>query len=172
MRAKRHTFSAKLERVPGRWVTLEVPLRVSRALGKRGSIPVMGTLNGKTKFRSTLLPTRPGIYFLPIKYELRKNAGLEVGEIVKVSVEIDHEPRTLPTPEDVIEALEAEGLLDAYELVPPGRKMQFLKYLEEAVHETTRAKRIAMILEVSHAAREKHADREMRRQSTALARAL
>ena len=163
MRAKRHTFSARLARVPGRWVTVEVPTRVSRALGIRGTIPVVGVVNGKAKFRSSLLPRKDGLHFLPIKYELRKNAGLDVGDLVKISLEIDHEPRTLPTPEDVMEALEAEGLLDAYALVPPGRKMQFLKYLEEAVHEVTREKRIAMILEMSHAAREKQADRETRR---------
>jgi hypothetical protein len=163
MGAKRHTFSAKLVRVPGRWVTLEVPLKVSRAFDKRGSIPVMGTLNGKTKFRSSLLPTRAGIHFLPIRYDLRKTAGIEVGEMVKVRLEIDLEPRTVPTPPDVIDALEAEGLLDAFALIPPGRKTQFLKYLEQAVHEATREKRIAMIVEMAHAAREKKADREMRR---------
>jgi hypothetical protein len=160
---KKYEFSAKTTKKPGAWVTVAIPAAISKAIGERGSVPIVGTLDGKEKFRSSLLVTRGGGHFLPVKYEHRKNLGLKPGDRVTVVFEIDHEPRIVPTPPDVIDALEAEGLLDAYELVPPGRKKQFLVYLEQAVHEETRAKRIAMILEMTHADREKRADREMQK---------
>jgi hypothetical protein len=160
---QKHTFAAKMRRNPGAWVTVEIPAAISKAIGIRGSIPIVGVVNGKEKFRSSLLPTGRGVHLLPIKYEARKNLGLGPGDRITVTFEIDREPRTIATPPDVIDALESEGLLDAYELIPPGRKMQFLKYLEQAVHEETRLKRIAMMVEMAHAAREKQVDREMQR---------
>jgi hypothetical protein len=160
---KRHSFSATLRKFPGAWITVEIPAAISKAIGIRGSIPIVGTVNGKEKFRSSLLPTGRGVHLLPIRYEIRKSLGLGPGDRVTIAFELDHEPRTIFTPPDVIDALESEGLLDAYELVPPGRKSQMLKYLEQAVHEETRAKRIAFIIETAHAAREKKVDREMKK---------
>lgn len=162
-REKKFTFSATLSKTPGAWVTVKIPAAITKAIGIRGRVPIVGTINGKEKFRSGLLATGNGVHILPVKYEHRKNLGLKPGDRVTIAFEIDHEPRTLPTPPDVIDALESEGLLDAYELVPPGRKKQFLVYLEQAVHEETRLKRIAMIIEMTHADREKRADRELQR---------
>ena len=158
---KNHTFSAKLRRFPGAWVTVEIPAAISKAIGIRGTVPIAGTVNGKETFRSSLLPTGRGIHLLAIKYDIRKALSLEPGDRVTVAFEIDREPRTVVAPPDVIDALESEGLLDAFALIPPGRKTQFLKYLELAVHEETRARRIAMLVEMTHAAREKQADREL-----------
>ena len=172
-RTKKFEFAAKLSKTPGRWVTVTIPKAISKAIGARGNIPVVGVINGKEKFRSSLLASRDGVHILPVKYHHRKNLGLEPGDRVTIAFEIDHEPRTVPTPPDVIDALESEGLLDAYELVPPGRKKQFLLYLEQAVHEETRLKRVAMIIEMTHADREKRSDREIQkklRQSHATSR--
>jgi len=160
---KRYSFSAKIEQRPGRWFTVLVPAALSRTLGIRGSIPIVGVMNGKAKFRSSLLPRATGLHFLAVRAELRQSVGASAGDRVTIRFQIDREPRTVPTPEDLRELLEAEGLVDGYELIPPGRKMQFLKYLEQAVHETTRQKRLAAFIELAYAAREKQADRMLRR---------
>jgi hypothetical protein len=160
---KKYEFAARLSKTPGAWVTVKVPGAITRAIGIRGRVPIVGVFDGKENFRATLLAIGNGAHILSVKYEHRKNLGLKPGDRISVVFEIDHEPRTMPTPPDVIDALASEGLLDAYELIPPGRKMQFLKYLEQAVHEETRLKRIAMIVELAHAAREKQVDREMQR---------
>jgi hypothetical protein len=156
-------FSATLSDKPGAWVTVVIPKAIIKAIGARGAVPIVGVFDGKERFRSSLLATRDGVHILPVKYHHRKNLGLSPGDRIRVAFQVDHEPRTMPTPPDVIDALESEGLLDAYELVPPGRKRQFLIYLEQAVHEETRLKRIAMIVEMTHADREKRSDRELRK---------
>jgi hypothetical protein len=160
---KKYEFAARLSKSPGAWVTVTVPRAITKAIGIRGRVPVVGVFDGKEKFRATLLAIGNGAHILSVKYDHRKNLGVKPGDRITVTFEIDREPRVIATPPDVIDALESEGLLDAYELIPPGRKMQFLKYLEQAVHEETRLKRVAMIVELAHAAREKQVDREMQR---------
>ncbi len=160
---KKYQFAARLSKTPGAWVTVTIPRAITKAIGIRGRVPIVGVFDGEEKFRATLLAIGDGVHILPVKYDHRKNLGLKPGDRITVTFEIDREPRTIFTPPDVIDALESEGLLDAYELVPPGRKMQFLKYLEQAVHDETRLKRVAMIVEMTHAAREKKVDREMRK---------
>lgn len=68
-------------------------------------------------------------------------------------------PRAIPIPPDLASALREEGVLADWEAMPPGRRAYVLKTIEQAVHEATRAKRVAHAVEEALARREKRVDR-------------
>ena len=68
-------------------------------------------------------------------------------------------PRAIPIPPDLAAALREEDVLVDWESMPPGKRLYLLKSIGQAVHETTRAKRVASAVEEAHQRREKRVDR-------------
>jgi hypothetical protein len=68
-------------------------------------------------------------------------------------------PRAIPIPPDLAMALREEDVLVDWESLPPGKRLYLLKWIGQAVHETTRAKRVARAVEEAHQRREKRVDR-------------
>jgi hypothetical protein len=68
-------------------------------------------------------------------------------------------PRKIPIPPDLALALREEEVLGDWESMPPGRRLYLLKWIGQAVHETTRANRISRAVEEAHQRREKRVDR-------------
>jgi uncharacterized protein YdeI (YjbR/CyaY-like superfamily) len=62
-------------------------------------------------------------------------------------------------PEDLADALRDEGVLETFNSLPPGRRDHVVRWIDDAVHEATRAKRIAKTVEVALGEREKRLDR-------------
>jgi hypothetical protein len=98
--------------------------------------------------------------------QLRAAAGVSPGERVTVVLRVDDAPPREVTPEDLGDSLRDEGVFEAFEAMSPGRRNHIIRWVEQAVHETTRAKRLARCLEIALALHEKSADR----QAKALAR--
>jgi uncharacterized protein DUF1905/bacteriocin resistance YdeI/OmpD-like protein len=153
-------FFAKIVRIVPLYA-IDLPAAASRALGKRGAVPVVGTIDG-TPFHTTLVPVKGGRHRFWVNAEMRKASGTTLGDRVAVTLRVDEEPPTWHTPPDLADALHDEGVLEAFEAMSPGRRGQFLKWLERAVHEDTRARRIARCVELALAEREKRLDREAR----------
>jgi hypothetical protein len=68
----------------------------------------------------------------------------------------------VPIPPDLAAALRDEGVLPAWESLPPGKRAYLLKQIDQAVHEATRAKRIVLAVEEALARHEKGIDRGAR----------
>jgi hypothetical protein len=68
-------------------------------------------------------------------------------------------PREIPIPPDLSAALREEGVLVDWESMPPGKRKYLLKWIDQAVQEATRAKRVARAVEEAHQRREKRVDR-------------
>ncbi len=68
---------------------VEVPRRVSDTFGIRGNVPVKGNLNG-VPIRATLVPTGKERHRLYVNGDMRKRAGVDVGETVTVDKTIKH----------------------------------------------------------------------------------
>lgn len=71
-------------------------------------------------------------------------------------------PREIPIPPDLAEALSEEGVLADWESMPPGLRAYFLKWIDQAVQEKTRLKRVNRAVEEAHQRREKRIDRALR----------
>jgi len=130
---------------------VDVPEEIGRALekesGKKRHIPVVAMVNGRST-RTTLVPAGGGRYRLQFNATLRKAARADVGEVAGVELKIDREPRDLPVPPELEAALKSRPRLKReFDRLPPGGRMQFLRYLK-AKAPATREKRLRRLLEV------------------------
>jgi hypothetical protein len=123
-----HEFSATIYK-QGINPCVDVPTEVSAALGGRGYISVRGTLDGHP-IRATLVPLGKGKYCLFVNGAMRKAAGVDVGDVILVALELDPESRELPMPEAFIRALEQNPKAKAaFERLRPSRQKECLAYL-------------------------------------------
>ncbi|HTQ44404.1 MAG TPA: DUF1801 domain-containing protein [Polyangiaceae bacterium] len=88
-----------------------------------------------------------------------------IGQAVALNLASDEKkqrkpgPRAIPIPPDLTTALREEDVLADWESLPPGKRLYLLKWIGQAVHEATRAKRVARAVEEAHQRREKRVDR-------------
>ncbi len=153
-----HTFRAKIQKLPQTFYFVETSAAVSRAVVLR-TAPVVFTVDGSKEFAATLMPRKNGRHVLFLRSEVRKSANVGIGDAVTVSFDVDPKSREIETPEEVVEALREEDLVDAFHAIAPGMRRQLLRWYGQAVQDSTREKRIARLVEIAHAAREKQADR-------------
>lgn len=138
---------------------VDIPASVSRAIGARGFVPVIGTANG-APLRTSLSPSGGGRHHLLLNREVRAAGRVALGDRVSMVLRVDAEPPVHAIAEDLADALREEGVLEHFEAMPRGRRNQFLQWMERAVHEHTRARRIVRLVELAHAEREKRIDGE------------
>jgi hypothetical protein len=150
-------FSSELVRA-GTLYCVDVPDAVSIAVGVRGYVPIAGAVNG-VAFRASLLPRGGGRHRILLNGEIRKAAGLHLGDRVALHLHVDRNPPRSPMPEDLADALREEGVLAAFESVTPSKREHILRWVDKAVHESTRAKRVTRVVEIALAEHEKRADR-------------
>ena len=108
------------------------------------------------------MPRGGGRHFVTVNAETRRAARTEPGDRVRVVVQPDFGPREVPVPEDLSLALREEEVLADWESLPPGKREHIIHWIEKAVHETTRAKRIQLAVEAAHVRREKRVEKEHR----------
>jgi hypothetical protein len=104
---------------------VNVPRRVSDALGGGGFVKIKGTLNG-APIRSALVPTG-GRHRLYISDGIRHAAGAGVGDTVDLILEADREMPEAPTPAPLAEALAVNRpFKEAWERLAPSRRQEIL----------------------------------------------
>ena len=104
--------------------------------------PVRVTLNGYT-FRSTIA-AMGGPCFIPFRKSHREAAGLEGGETLTVTLELDTEKREVKPPADLVKALKASpGALERWRTLSYTHQREHIEAIEEAKKPETRARRIA-----------------------------
>jgi Domain of unknown function (DUF1905) len=84
------SFSAKLEKSPSRggWTYVVWPGSV-KFFQTRGLVKVSGKIDGHP-FRGSFMAMGDGRHMLPVKLEIRKAIGKDVGQTIKVSLEERH----------------------------------------------------------------------------------
>lgn len=124
---------------------IRVPAEAIAALGKGKKPPVKVTLNGFT-YRSTVA-AYGDVYMLPLSQERRAAAGVQAGDQVEVTLELDQEPRTVEVPDDLAAALsEKPGTMAAFEALSYSARKEHVRQVESAKAPETRGRRIAKIV--------------------------
>ena len=154
------TFSPRLEQIPGGGpYYVSVPASVSRAIGRRGIVPVVASVNDVVEIRASLIPCGGGRHRLRLNAATREVADARLGGRLSVRVQVDDHPVADPVPPDLAEALREADALGAFQRMPVGRQNHILSWLEAAVKDTTREKRVGQIVEGALAWREDPRDR-------------
>jgi hypothetical protein len=135
-----------------------VPASVSEGIG-RGKAPVEARIGRSKAFRGTFMPAGGGRHRLFVSKATRWAAGVEAGDRVRITAIVDDGCHEVPLPPDLRGALSDAGVLDAWAGMPPGKREHILSWVEKAVHEATREKRIARSVEEALKVHEKRVDR-------------
>ena len=122
-----------------------VPPEIVEALGSGRNPKVKVSVNGYT-FRGTVQVSN-GRFMLSFSSDKREASGVKGGDPVEVTLELDTEPRTVEVPEDLSAALSAKaGAMEAFEALAYSRRKEFVRQVNEAKAQETRARRIAGIV--------------------------
>jgi hypothetical protein len=120
---------------------LEVPREVVAALGGGARPPVTITVNGHS-WQSRVAIMR-GRHLLGLSNANRKAAGVAIGDVVEVELELDAEPRVVVEPSDFARALDVNPLARvAYDRLAYTHKREHVRAIESAKKPETRVRRI------------------------------
>lgn len=123
---------------------IQVPPEVVAAFGSGKRPKVKISLNGYT-YRSTVA-AYGDVYMLPLSQEHREAAGVQAGDVVEVTLELDTEPRTVDVPADLGAALAENGVRDAFDALAYSARKEHVRQVESAKAEETRQRRISKIV--------------------------
>src|ERR1700722_13645779 len=153
-----YRFKATIGRT---WVlyTVEVPLRVSRALKAEGKVAVVFTLEGSTPRKTTLAPRAGGGHRLHVHGESRREVGANEGDVVTIVLRRDTDPAGVPVPPDLAEALDEVSALETFRTMGPALQRELVAYVERAKREATRRRYAVRVVERASEEREKREDR-------------
>jgi hypothetical protein len=155
------TFKATIGRT---WIlyTVHVPQRVTRALGTKGKVPVIFTLDGSLPRKTTLAPRADGGHRLHVHGESRREVGAKEGDTVTIVLSRDVDRTGIAMPPELAEALREAGALETFRTMGPAMQRELVAYVEKAKRDETRRKYVARVVERASEEREKRLDREAR----------
>lgn len=148
----KHKFTTKLVGQAGSQVAgLKPPFDVVTVFGRKGRVPVKGTING-FPFRSSLMNMGEG-HMMAVNAQMRAGAKCKAGDSVAVVIELDEEVRTVEVPEYLQKIIDSDAKAkQQWPELSFTHQKEYVRAIEEAKRPETREKRIA---EMMQALREK-----------------
>jgi hypothetical protein len=138
------TFKATIVR-DGSICFIPVPFDPKPVFGKVRA-PVKVSLNGYT-YRSTIASMGDGPC-IPLRRSHREAAGLEGGENLDVTLELDEEKREVAPPADLVKALKAKpAAWDRWRELSYSHQREHVEALESAKKPDTRARRLQAVVQ-------------------------
>ena len=123
---------------------VELPFDVRKEFGKARR-PVNVSINGYT-YRSTIAVYGEK-YFVPVRRDRREAAGAKVGDVVRVRIALDTQPRRVEPPPDLKAALKKNAAAKAmWERLSYTHKREFAEVILQAKKPETRARRVQKTL--------------------------
>ena len=139
------TFTTTVTQAEGVNATgLPVPAEAVAALGTKKRPPVKVTLNDYTY--SSTVAAYGDVFMLPLAAEHRTAAGVQAGDAVEVTLELDSKPRTVEVPDDLAAALADAGATEAFDLLAYSTRKEHVRQVETAKAAETRQRRIDKIV--------------------------
>jgi hypothetical protein len=140
-------FSAELEKHPDLDAAFFwLPFSVEKEFGSRGLTKVRGTINGQP-YRSSLMPAGDGRHCMGLRKELRKKLGVDVGDVVSVTMEPDLEERVIEIPPELASLLDSDPAARAFfDGLSYTHRKEYVQWVTDAKKAETRAARLAKVL--------------------------
>ena len=109
--------------------------------------PVLATVNGYP-WRTSVTRMR-GEFLLGLNRAVREEAGVQAGDTVEVSVELDEAPREVVIPEALERALAGDAAARAaFDALAYTHRKEYARWVETAKREETRDRRVGQALEM------------------------
>jgi hypothetical protein len=142
------SFTAPIYKI-GQLRCLDIPPRISAALGGDTRIPVRGTIGGVAIRPTTLVAAGDGTHRLFVHGKIRKALGVDDGDRVRVVLERDTKADIVVVPGDMLESLaerpDAEAVFDS---MTPAQRREIVRWLESAKTIATRKSRLERNLDM------------------------
>lgn len=129
----------------GNHASLAIPDEVLGKLGANRRAPLRITVNGHT-YQSTATAVA-GECRVVFPGRDRQAAGVESGQIIAVSLELDSGHREVVLPADLEEALVSAGLREVFESLSYSKRRELARSVADAKAPETRGRRVAKALE-------------------------
>jgi len=147
-------FTAELERVGKTSARFPVPFDLKGAFG-RARPPVRVTIRGHA-WRTTP-GVNGGVGYIGLNRAVRAAAGVDAGDRVRVTMELDTVPRTIEPPEDLRARLEAApDALARFAGLSFTHRREYVEWVEGAKRPETRARRLATFVAMLEAGETLH----------------
>ncbi|UPK72143.1 YdeI/OmpD-associated family protein [Chitinophaga filiformis] len=127
------------------WTYIVIPEDIAQQLkpGNRKSFRVKGKLDKHAIEAVAVMPMGDGSFILPVNADMRRAIAKRAGAQLVVQIEEDDNPEPVSSPE-LMECLEDEPeALAFFNSLAKGHRNYFMKWIESAKTEPTKAKRIA-----------------------------
>ena len=143
---KPHRFKVELFGADGmETAALKPPFDVVEVFGRKGRVPVKGTING-FPFRSSLMNMGDG-HFMVVNAQLRDGAKCKKGDTVSVVMELDTEERAVQVPPYLKKIIASDAMAkEFWEKLSFTHKKEYVREIEDAKRPETREKRIAAMM--------------------------
>src|SRR5436305_517597 len=115
--------------------------------GGRKTFPVLVTINGTTL--SLRLARMGGENMIGLSKAARAEAGVEIGSSYEVEIALDEGERVVEVPNDLSAALAADPAVEAaFAALSYTHRKEYVRWVEEAKKDETRAQRVATTVEM------------------------
>ncbi|MCC7187322.1 MAG: DUF1905 domain-containing protein [Anaerolineales bacterium] len=144
---QKHTFKATILNADGGGAFVEIPFDVEKAFGAKK--PKVKAMIEGVPYRGILSRMGTECHLLIILKGIREQIGKTIGDEVKITVELDTEPRVIEVPKDLMKELkkhkEAKAFFDKLSYT---HQREYVTWIVEAKKEETRANRIVKMIEM------------------------
>jgi hypothetical protein len=139
------------------YCAVRVPPEITEALGTIGPVLVLARVNDSEPFQVSLFPVGGGQHWMRIKAKVRRETNTKTGDRIRIRITVlDRADVVLP--DDLVSALRAEGVEEAFKSLPPGKQNFIIRRIDEAAKPQTRERRIQEGVVAAHERREKLRD--------------
>jgi hypothetical protein len=144
---KKHTFTAVIQNAGGGGAFVEVPFDVEKAFGEKK--PRVKAIIEGVPYRGLLTRMGGPNHILIVLKGIREQIGRTFGDEVKITVELDAEPRVIDIPKDLMKELKKDKNAKAFfDKLSYTHRREYVMWINEAKRDETRQKRILKTIEM------------------------
>ena len=142
-----HKFTTKLIGQEGSQVAgMKPPFDVVEVFGRKGRVPVKGTING-FPFRSSLMNMGDG-HMMAVNAELRAGGKCKAGDTVKIVMELDEDERKVEVPAYLKKIINSDPQAkERWAKLSFTHQKEYVRAVEDAKKDETRERRIAQMMD-------------------------
>lgn len=131
------------------YCAVSVPAEITQALETKGPVLVMASVNESAPFQVSLFPVGDGRHYIRIKAKVRKETNTREGDRIVVRITV-LDRASADIADDLMRALLAEGVVEAFQSLPPGKQNFIIRRINEVARPETRERRIQEAVLAAH----------------------